>query len=88
MNLIDRQDAIDVIRTTVAEGVLADTLELRLNELDDFPLEIIRCKNCKWSEWYETDFGNKYCYCSEHGSSGHTENDFCSYAERNENERV
>ena len=44
--------------------------------------EIVRCKDCKWSDWYTAVDGKRYCYCMETGNSGRTENDFCSYAER------
>ena len=43
--------------------------------------EIIYCRDCKWSDWYDFD-GYKYCYCIETGVSGRTADDFCSYAER------
>lgn len=46
--------------------------------------DIVRCKDCKWSDWYETLNGEHRCYCMEHGSSGHTEDDYCSYGEREE----
>lgn len=57
---------------------------------EDIPMwtgkEIIRCKDCKWSDWYETLNGEHRCYCMEHGSSGHTDDDYCSYGERVESE--
>ena len=43
---------------------------------------VVRCKDCKFSDWYTAMDGNRYCYCTEHGSSGHKENDYCSYGER------
>ena len=45
-------------------------------------VEVVRCKECKWSDWYETSSGEHRCYCMEHGSSGHTDDDYCSYGER------
>lgn len=44
--------------------------------------EIIYCKDCKWSDWYDAADGHKYCYCMETGAAGRTADDFCSYAER------
>lgn len=43
---------------------------------------VVRCKDCKFSDWYTAMDGNRYCYCMEHGSSGHKGNDFCSYGEK------
>ena len=45
-------------------------------------VEVVRCKDCKFSDWYTAVNGGQYCYCSEHGTSGHQENDFCSYGEK------
>ena len=47
-------------------------------------VEVVRCKECEWSDWYETSSGEHRCYCMEHGSSGHTDDDYCSYGERRE----
>lgn len=49
-------------------------------------VEVVRCKDCKWSDWYKTLSGEHRCYCMEHGSSGHTGNDYCSCGEREERE--
>ena len=49
-------------------------------------VEIVRCKDCKWSDWYTAGDGSQYCYCMETGNGGRTENDFCSYAERSSDE--
>ena len=49
-------------------------------------VEVVRCKDCKWSDWYKTLNGEHRCYCMEHGSSGHTDDDYCSYGEREESE--
>lgn len=45
-------------------------------------VEVIRCEDCKWSDWYKTLNGEHRCYCMEHGSLGHTDDDYCSYGER------
>ena len=44
--------------------------------------ELVRCKDCKWADWYTAGDGRAYCYCSETGNGGNEENDFCSRAER------
>lgn len=44
--------------------------------------DLIRCKDCKWSDWYKNLNGEHRCYCMEHGSLGHTDDDYCSYGER------
>ena len=44
--------------------------------------DIIRCKDCKWSDWYNSVDGNIYCYCMETGAAGRTADDYCSYAEK------
>lgn len=45
--------------------------------------EIIRCKDCKWSDWYTIEEGGKqYCHCIEADRFGWTADDYCSYAER------
>lgn len=48
---------------------------------------VIRCKDCKWSDWYTAANGERYCYCLETGAAGRTEDDYCSYAEREEGEQ-
>ena len=45
-------------------------------------VRVVRCKDCKWSDWYETAKGEQYCYCMETGAAGRTEEDYCSYGER------
>lgn len=47
---------------------------------------VVRCKDCKYSDWYTAMNGKHLCYCTEHGSSGHNESDYCSYGEREDNE--
>lgn len=59
-------------------------------DIEDAPtidaVEVVRCKDCKWSDWYMTLNGEHRCYCMEHGSLGHTDDDFCSYGEREDGE--
>ena len=86
-DLISRQDAIDALmeildRPKHAEFLYTDEICKTLNELPSAQPEIIRCKDCKWSDWYTACDGNRYCYCMETGNGGRTENDYCSYAER------
>ena len=45
-------------------------------------VRVVRCKDCRFSDWYTAVNGKRYCYCMEHGSSGHEDNDFCSHGER------
>lgn len=88
---IERQDAINealkcsVIEVTPAH-MLIDKTEMvtKLLALPSVQPEIIRCKDCKWSDWYTSADSKRYCYCMETGNGGRTENDFCSYAERQE----
>lgn len=56
----------------------------RMKQWFEHEPEIIRCKDCKWSDWYTAVDGKRYCYCMETGNGGRTENDFCSRAERRE----
>lgn len=51
-------------------------------------VKAIRCKDCKWSDWYTAISGKRYCYCMETGASSRTEDDFCSYAERKTDEQT
>lgn len=48
---------------------------------------VVRCKDCRFSDWYTAGDGKQRCYCMEHGSSGHEENDYCSYGARMEGEQ-
>lgn len=44
--------------------------------------ELVRCKDCKWGDWYTALDGNRYCYCLETDRGGRTAEDYCSYGER------
>ena len=48
----------------------------------DMQPEIIRCKDCKYGDWYDSADGNVCCYCIETGLVGRTADDYCSKAER------
>lgn len=62
-------------------------IELIVDRLRSDPeakwVEIIRCKDCKWSKKY-VPMHKTYYYCREAGVYGRTEDDFCSRAERRE----
>ena len=55
---------------------------LSVKELIDEQVDIVRCKECKWADWYKTADGEQFCYCIETGNGGRTADDYCSYAER------
>lgn len=51
--------------------------------IDEAPsIDIVRCKECKWADWYKTADGKQFCYCMETGNGGRTADDYCSYGER------
>ena len=49
-------------------------------------VSVVRCKECKWADWYKTADGEQFCYCMETDNGGRTADDFCSYGEREESE--
>lgn len=57
-------------------------IEKALKQLPSAQPDIIRCKDCKWSDWYYSDDGNIYYYCMETGATGRTADDYCSYTEK------
>ena len=79
-------DALDKRFDSIPMEQTTEILQLRkaLRELPSAQPEIIHCKDCKWSDWYDAADGHRYCYCMETGASGRTADDFCSYAEREE----
>ena len=46
--------------------------------------ELIRCKDCKWADWYTAGEGRTFCYCLITDTGGNEEDDFCSSAMRAE----
>lgn len=80
--LIDSQTAYDVLTDYYHHST--DTQHAALREaLGRVPtVEVVRCKNCRFSDWYTAVDGKRYCYCMETGAFGRKENDFCSYGER------
>lgn len=59
-----------------------------ISDIEDAPtediVEVVRCKDCKWSEPYRTESGNVYLGCIELGISALIDSDYCSYGERKE----
>ena len=55
--------------------------------IDDAPsIDIVRCKECKWADFYTTAEKEQYCFCLETDRGGRTADDFCSYGERSSDE--
>ena len=83
-DLISRQAAIEAIAVTLKYedyGFLSDELESVINNVPAADVvEIIRCKDCRYL--YED---NK---CPLRTWWTHTEDDYCSYAERRTDERL
>lgn len=83
MDLISRQAAIDFIESEWREWGEEYGITDVLCDLDDMPAaepEIIRCKDCKW-------FGELGCAIRiVDDTDKPTENDFCSFAERRNDE--
>ena len=56
-----------------------------VRDIEDAPsIDIVRCGECKWADWYKTADGKQFCYCMETGNGGRIADDFCSYGERRE----
>ena len=87
-DLISRQAAIDAVYGAFRVKDVDDFVDYRdiavetIKVLPSAQPEIIYCKDCKWSDWYDAADGHRYCYCMETGAAGRTVDDFCSYAER------
>lgn len=93
-DLIDRQAILKHIEK-IRYGVIIDDTRMASIIMNGMDLcekavmnqpsaqpEIIFCKNCKWSDWYDAADGHRCCFCMTTGASGRTADDFCSYAER------
>lgn len=91
MRLIDADALVESIKEELwhwdtVDGINAITvLKQTISDINNMPTiaqpEIIHCKDCKWSDWYDAADGHRYCYCMETGAAGRTADDFCSYAE-------
>ena len=49
-------------------------------------IDIVLCKDCKFSNWYTGGDGRPYNYCTELERGGFEEADYCSFAERKDDE--
>ena len=72
-------DALDKVEAVIRESPTVDAVE------------VVRCKDCKW--FWKYKINNNYCCCrnSRDGYSQvfevkFSENDFCSYGERKDND--
>ena len=89
-DLIDREAALNCFHSWADKygDVYTPDDNPEYRAIEDLPSieqpEIIHCKDCKWSDWYDAADGHRYCYCMETGAAGRTADDFCSYAEREE----
>ena len=87
---ISRRAAIDAIRNTFV-GAIADTIEIRLNDLPSAEPEIIRCKDCKHFEYDHIENVNGIPLIVAHeicmrwcDGTKTSENGYCFLAERKE----
>lgn len=90
---IDRQTAIDALGERPVAWTdngynLGCVAQYDLNRLaiETVPsadaVKVVRCRDCKWSDWYTAVDGKQYCYCMETGVSALMETDYCSFGER------
>jgi len=81
--MITLDEAIEILsRPKTMKGTPQDILEAHDMAITALRQpKIIRCQDCKWSDWYDAADGHRYCHCMETGASGRTADDFCSYAE-------
>lgn len=47
---------------------------------------VVRCKDCKFGNWYTGGDGRPYNYCTELERGGFEEADYCSFAERRDDD--
>ena len=45
-------------------------------------VEVVRCGQCMFGDWFVRRGGGKYCYCLKTGARMFDESDFCSYGRR------
>ena len=77
-------DDISLLKTVSVGGLSAKALWKRIRQQPS--IDLVTCAECKHSDWYKGINGEWRCYCTEHGSSGHKADDFCSYGCRKESE--
>ena len=82
--MLDAVDEMPVMKDNNGiEFIMKSLVKMRIGLLPSAQPEIIRCKDCKWSEEY-VPMCKTYYYCRKQGLYGKTEEDFCSHAERRE----
>ena len=79
MRLIDADALPKYTGYALSANEVAEAVE-NAPTIDAVP--VVRCRDCKWSDWYSNVDGKRYCCCMETGMGGRTETDFCSYGER------
>ena len=68
--------------------VHAGRTSIELEDASDIDVvEVVRRKDCRWSEWYTAVNGKRYGYCMAYGASARTEMDYCSRGEREDGEQ-
>lgn len=82
-NMIDRERFIIPKGAGDFEKYHVEALQMSIKALSVDAVEVVRCKDCKHSDWY-TRKGQHRCYCMENQIYGLTENDYCSRGERSE----
>ena len=89
--LIDLDTAIDaIIKESNTDGAYGymDTKSIidLLNDLPSAEPEIVRCKDCKYSDFAWLHDGQ--LYCRKHGGCSWYKDDYCSYTERRTDEQI
>lgn len=89
MDLIERQTVLDAVENEMKSWLEGDRHDYRdvVDAIMDVPSaqpEIVRCRECKYADWYTTIEGKKLCFCIETDTGGRTEEDYCSLGEREE----
>ena len=83
-DLISRRAAIDVIGEVHPLDYNAQAIKSRIESLPSAQPEIIRCKECKYSEhWYKD---KRRCFLWHEAGIDVFEDGYCNYAERKDNE--
>lgn len=84
--LIDRDEALLLITDLPVNSTDAETVQRCVEVISNMPtvdaVPVVRCKDCRFSDWYTAVDRKRRYYCMEHDSSGHEENDYCSYGKR------
>ena len=79
-DLINRRAAIDVIGEVHPLDYNAQAIKSRIESLPSAQPEIIRCKECKYSEhWYKD---KRRCFLWHEAGIDVFEDGYCNYAER------